>query len=203
MKKYNLDSFIIVTCISLFTACVEPMVGDDSVLENPNAGEFGRAGENVSKEYNYLFEINEVDRLWFLSKLDTMHKESAQNYTLYDWTHSELSDSTKSLVMAGTPCSFVKSFESKDSVIIEFGYLFSSFVDAPKGFNIKELNSKRVVSVQLLGLVSENKQALTELDEFISDNDFAENGSRWYEYTNMLDSLIVDSTFTVIRQPIQ
>jgi hypothetical protein len=65
------------------------------------------------------------------------------------------------------------------------------------------LNSKRVVSVQLLGLVSENKQALTELDEFISDNDFAENGSRWYEYTNMLDSLIVDSTFTVIRQPIQ
>jgi len=203
LKKYNLDIFIFITCISVLTACVEPMVGDDSVLENPNAGEFGRAGENVSKEYKNTFVIDKVDRLWLLSKKDTIHKKSAYNFTLYDWPHQEMTDTIELRAIEGIPCSFVEPFEDSDSVIIEFGYLLSTYVDAPNGLGVREMNSKRVVSVKLLGLVTEHKQVLVELNEFIADNDFTVNGNRWYEYSNMLDSLLTDSTYTVVRQPIQ
>ena len=189
--------------VALLTSCGEYVVGDDSVLENPNAGEFGHAGQHISKEYNFLFEIKRVDSVWFLSKVDTIHKDSALNFLAYDWPHAEEGDSLLSGIYMGLPSSLDSPYSNEDSVELELGYVIPNFIKTPEGLSIRKMYSGKIVSMEYKGLKSENMQAFFELNEFISDNDLILNGPMWSEYANLLDSLVIDSTSTIIRQPVK
>jgi len=196
----NLLVVLVAVCI---VSCQSSESVEDSVMQNPNSGEFGEAGADVKKSYDYKIELSTMEPTWFVSTAGRCHLDSL---TL---NFGKILDPTFMFVMEsgqqpyGMPISQIRAEDNSDTVTFEVGLLIKDSILVPEGSTIYPMYTGYVLKLYYYGAYENIGKSSIVLEEYILDSDLIVNGEKWEEYKSDPATTEPDSVLTIVYQPIQ
>jgi len=196
-------NYILVILVFVIAGCQSSELTDESIVQNPNAGEFGAAGAHVQKTYPFKFEKVELLPSWYISAAGKCHEDSITvNFKalLPPIFMDAIKNSTGSV---SKPISQINRIEDEDSVYFNVGILTQDSIPILEGCKISLMYAGKVLKMYHYGSYEKIEDSAPILEEYISDNDLSVNGEKWAQYINKPNKVEVDSILTIIYQPIK
>jgi len=192
-------------CVLLYSvlflyACQEG-IGEDLVVQNPNSGEFGEIGKDITKQYDYLFEVDHCSENWFVSKLDTCHLDSLMDHL--NASFGMLDQHYPAEQNLGTSIFYIAQLDHNNMLSIRSGLLSADSLVSPEGYSTDAMYDGKVLCMHDFEDITNFTGVRSHLNEYVTDADLQINGPFWIEFINSGDSSLVESGKVVICQPIK
>jgi effector-binding domain-containing protein len=196
-------NYLFMMLLVLIAGCQSSELTDKSIVQNPNAGEFGEAGAHVQKTYAFRFEKEQMAPSWYISAVGKCHQDSIRaNFTtlLPPIFMEAIKNSTGSV---SKPISQIKRIANEDSVYFNVGILTQDSISILEGCKIDLMYTGNVLKMYYYGSYEKIEESVPVLTEYLSDNDLIVNGEQWAQYISDPEKVEQDSVLTIIYQPIK